>query len=111
MLTGGRVSQADFLDELGEWSDPGSLADRLNTVDAPGWHGGFFPDEDTAVAAASRGPMAVTLQAPGIRGQHMVVTEPLGDGMFRVRDPWNDGSTYVVGEDWIRQFVAGGVFR
>jgi len=41
----------------------------------------------------------------------MVVTSPLGDGAFLVRDPWAGGSTYTVGSSWIEQFVAGGTFK
>jgi hypothetical protein len=111
MLTNGRISQSDLLDNLGEWSTPNALRDHLNNVDTPGWHGGYFVDDDAAVQAARSGTIAVTLQSPMQRGQHMVITEPLPDGTFRVRDPYGGGSTYIVNEDWIRQYVAGGVYR
>jgi hypothetical protein len=40
----------------------------------------------------------------------MVVTEPLEDGKFLVRDPM-PGVTYQVGPDWTAQYVAAGVLQ
>jgi hypothetical protein len=104
MLSG--RSQAELLGKLGDWSNPQALARELGE----GWTGGFFGSADDAIAAASRGPMGATLQA-GTGPGHMVVTSPLGEGRFLVRDPWAGGSTYEVGSDWIGQYVSGGVFR
>ena len=32
MLSGGAMSQAEFLAQLGEWSNPGALAEALNAL-------------------------------------------------------------------------------
>jgi RHS repeat-associated protein len=106
MLSGGARSQEDLLAELGEWSNPRSLAQALGD----GWEGRMFMSADDAVAAANRGPMGATLQAPGTPG-HMVVTTPLGNGRYGVQDPWRGGSNYEVGTDWIEQYVSGGTYR
>lgn len=102
------MSQAPLIEKLGAPATEHGigLAGQLG----PEWTGNYFADGETAVAAAERGPMGAALQAPGGIG-HMVVTEPLGDGSFLVRDPWDGGSTYNVGSDWIEQYVAAGVFR
>lgn len=104
MLSGRR--QAELLDALGEWSNPHALARELGDD----WVGGFFGSAEDAVAVARQGPMGATLQA-GTGPGHMVVTTPIGKGLFRVQDPWNGGSTYEVGVDWISEYVSGGVFR
>ncbi|MBO0871270.1 MAG: hypothetical protein J2P15_22175, partial [Micromonosporaceae bacterium] len=111
MLTHGAVSQADLLAELGEWSNPVALRDALNArgIDGGGWRGGFLTEQD-ALRVASAGPIAAVLMAPGERSMHMVAIEPAGDGTFTVRDPL-PGVTYTVDSAWIREFVAGGVFR
>jgi hypothetical protein len=110
MLTGGSLSEAAFLDQFGEDSNPEALANALNAREAgAGWRGGYFLDESWAVAAARRGPMAAVLQAP-LGGAHMVVIEPAGEGEFLVRDP-APGVTYRVTPAWIEKYVSGGVFR
>lgn len=106
MLTGGARTQAQLLDELGEWSSPEALASALG----PGWRGGGFGSAADAVAAANRGPMGAVLRVPGAQG-HMVVTSPMGSGRYLVRDPWGGGSNYEVGTAWIERYVAGGTFR
>ncbi|MEV6772292.1 hypothetical protein AB0N05_27040 [Nocardia sp. NPDC051030] len=111
MLSDGRVTQGEFLAVMGEWSNPIALAKALNERDNSGpWRGGYFPDGDTALAVAQSGMVALTLRAPGVKGEHMVVTEPLPNGNFLVRDPL-PGVTYEVGPDWIKQYATGGVFR
>jgi hypothetical protein len=110
MLTGGSVSEARLLEQLGEDSNPKALADALNSRERrTAWRGGYFPDESWSVAAARRGPMAAVLQAPR-GGAHMVVIEPAADGQFLVRDPI-PGVTYQVTPAWIEKFVSGGVFK
>ncbi|MBB2923756.1 RHS repeat domain-containing protein [Cellulomonas cellasea] len=104
MLSG--RSQTELLAKLGDWSNPQALARELGD----GWIGGFFGSGEDAVAAASRGPMGATLQA-GMGPGHMVMTSPLGNGRFLVRDPWAGGSSYEVSSGWISQYVNGGVFR
>jgi hypothetical protein len=106
MLSNGARSQASLLSALGDFSNPKALAAELGQ----GWTGGFFHSADDAIAAAGRGPMGATLQS-GMGPGHMVVTNPLGNGRFLVQDPWEGGSTYEVGTDWIGQFVNGGTFR
>ena len=110
MLTGGSVPESEFLDRLGEWSNPRSLADQLNSrAGASEWRGGWFESGEQAVAVAQRGPMGATLQMPGVPS-HMVVIEPAEGGRFLVRDP-SFGGTYEVTKDWIDRYVSGGVFR
>ncbi len=109
MLTEGAISEAEFLAELGEWSNPGALADMLNAEAGVGWQGGYFASEADALAVAEQGEMAATLQAPGLPG-HMVVIEPGEAGTFLVSDP-GIGGTYRVTAEWIEKFVSGGVWR
>jgi uncharacterized protein YukE len=110
MLTGGSVPESQFLGRLGEWSNPRSLAEDLNSrAGASEWRGGWFESGEQAVAVARRGPMGATLQMPGVPS-HMVVIEPAEGGHFLVRDP-AFGGTYEVTSDWIDRYVSGGVFR
>lgn len=110
MLADGSILQAQLLSELGEWSNPGALADALNSrVGSQVWRGGYFEGPADALAAANRGRMAAVLQSPG-GPAHMVVIEPLGAETYLVRDPL-PGVNYEVGADWIKRFVSGGVFQ
>jgi len=108
MLTGGTLSEDQLLAELGEWSNPQSLARSLNARGG-GWRGSYFASGSDALAAAERGPMGAVLQAPGSPA-HMVVIEPTSTGVFLVRDPL-PGVTYKVTPAWIEKYVAGGVWR
>lgn len=106
MLSDGTLPQSELVQQIGEWSTPRALANALG----PGWRGGDFGDPDVALRAAETGPMGATLRQ-GTDAGHMVVTVPLGEGKFLVRDPWDGGSTYEVGSSWIKQYVEGGTFR
>jgi RHS repeat-associated protein len=111
MLSEGRLSQSSLIDDFGTGGAPVpahgiGLADMLG----PEWTGTYFGSGEQALAAASRGPMGAALQAPGGIG-HMVVSEPIGDAKFLIRDPWDGGGTYTVGSDWIERYVMAGVFR
>src|SRR5215470_3410755 len=65
MLSGGAMSQAAFLAHLGEWSNPGALAEALNALEGvTTWEGGYFASAADAVLAAQAGPMGAVLQAP-----------------------------------------------
>src|SRR5712692_9961170 len=109
MLSGGAMSQAEFLAQLGEWSNPGALAEALNALaGVTTWEGGYFASAADAVVAAQAGQMGVVLQAPFLPA-HMVILEPGEAGMFLVRDP-AIGGTYEVAVDWITKYVAGGVW-
>jgi hypothetical protein len=109
MLSGAAVSESELLASLGEWSNPGALADALNAVEGAGtWQGGYFASAADAAAAAEGGPMGAVLQAPGLPA-HMVVLEPGEAGAFLVRDP-AIGATYEVTVEWIMKWVSGGVF-
>ena len=105
MLTEGAKTEAEFLAELGEWSDPVALGKSLG----PPWKGGYFGSDAEALAAARSGPMGATLFSVGAKSQHMVVIQPSGRG-FLVRDP-SPGSTYTVTASWITRYVTGGVFK
>ena len=80
MLSGGSVTQQELLDQIGEWSNPQSLARALGD----GWKGGGFASAEDALAAADQGPMGAELRVP-LESGHMVVTTPVGDGEFRIR--------------------------
>ncbi|MEV6596496.1 hypothetical protein AB0M36_06450 [Actinoplanes sp. NPDC051346] len=110
MLTDGRVTQAELLSELGDWSNLSALRDELNKHDGEGtWTGHYFQDGGEALRQASEGPMAAQVQAPFGRA-HMVILEPGENGSFTVRDP-NEGSSYDVDGAWVEKYVSGGVFR
>ena len=109
MLSGGAMSQAEFLAQLGEWSNPGALAEALNALEGvTTWEGGYFASAADAVVAAQAGQMGAVLQAPFLPA-HMVVLEPGEAGMFLVRDP-AIGGMYEVAVAWITKYVAGGVW-
>ena len=109
MLSGGAMSQAEFLAQLGEWSNPGALAEALNALEGvTTWEGGYFASAADAVVAAQEGQMGAVLQAPFLPA-HMVILEPGEAGMFLVRDP-AIGGTYEVAVEWITKYVAGGVW-
>lgn len=109
ILSEGAMSEAEFLAQLGEWSNPGELAEVLNSVEGAGtWQGGYFANAESAVAAAEQGQVGAVLQAPGLPG-HMVVINPGEAGTFIVQDP-AIGATYEVTADWIAKWVSGGVF-
>jgi hypothetical protein len=116
MLTDGEITQQNFLEKLGDWSNAESLAKELNEqLGTDEWKGHFFDTVGTsefsedAIVAASRGPMGAVLQAPFGKG-HMVMIEPLGDGQFFVSDPL-PGVTYSVDSNWIGTYVAAGVYK
>jgi hypothetical protein len=110
ILTDGAMSEAQLLGELGEWSNPGALADALNAQAGSGaWQAGYFASGADAVTVAEQGEMAATLQAPGLPA-HMVVIEPGVEGTFVVSDP-GIGGTYEVTAEWIEKYVSGGVWR
>jgi hypothetical protein len=110
MLSEGSVGQAELLSELGEWSTPEALCAALNEHGGSGmWRQTFFGSAEDALGHAVRGRMAAVLAAPG-GNLHMVVVEPTGQGHFLVRDPY-PGVTYRVDAEWIRKYVAAGVFR
>ncbi len=112
-LTDGALSEADLLAKIGENSESVALRNALNAADPSvgTYGGGYFPTEEAAVNQAMKGPMAAQLQAPG--GSHMVLMEPNSDGTFLVHDPLPQGvgSTYKVTADWIKKYVAGGVWK
>ncbi|GAA1394193.1 RHS repeat-associated core domain-containing protein [Catellatospora coxensis] len=110
MLSNGALSEAELLENIGNWGNPKRLADELNKLEDGGdWvHSGFGSGEH-ALEAANRGPMGAVLFAPGNR--HMVVIEPLGNGNFLVRDTLPSGRTYKVDSNWIKTWVVEGVFR
>ncbi len=105
ILSGGRHTERQLLDALGEPSEQHALADALGE----GWAADFFDSGSEALEVASRGPMGAVLQSPG-SSRHMVVTSPRGDGTFQVLDPW-DGTGYIVDAAWIERYVAAGTFR
>src|SRR5262249_50028251 len=87
MLSGGALSEGEFLAQLGEWSNPKALAEALDTLEGAGtWQGGYFAGEADAIAAAQQGEIGAVLQAPNLPA-HMVVVEPGEGGLFLVRDP------------------------
>lgn len=59
MLSSGARTEAQLLDELGEWSNPGALADALGS----GWLGHYFASSADALTAAGRGPMGAVAGA------------------------------------------------
>jgi hypothetical protein len=72
----------------------------------------MFETDQDAVVAANEGPMGAVLWEPGAGAGHMVVTEPMGNSEYLVRDPTGPfGKTYYVTEEWIRNTVAGGTYR
>ena len=107
MITNGARTQSELLGLIGDYPYPLELGRVLG----PEWRGTFFENGEAAIAQASRGPMAATLMAPGAGSLHNVILEPLGKGRFLVRDPWDGGSAYEVGVEWIGQFVAAGVWK
>ncbi|WP_316228456.1 RHS repeat-associated core domain-containing protein [Bradyrhizobium sp. SZCCHNR1039] len=111
VLTNGAVSEEQLLSKLGEWSNPVALARELNRLDpSAAWKAGYFVDGADALAVAKSGRVGLVLQAPGTAA-HMVTVEPLATaGRFLVRDT-GAGVTYEVGSEWIKTFVAGGVWR
>ena len=109
MLSGGAMSESQFLEQLGEWSNPSALADSLNSLEGAGtWQGGYFT-EAQAIAAAQGGQIGAVLQALEANA-HMVVITPGESGAFLVQDP-AIGGTYQVTLQWIAKYVAGGVLR
>ena len=110
MLTEGAVTEAKLLGKLGEWSNPGELANELNQLQGAGtWKGGYFATGEDALLIAQKGRMGAVVQAPGGAG-HMVTIEPLQAGKFLVKDPL-PGMTYEVTGAWIQKFVSGGVWK
>ena len=65
MLSGGAMSQAEFLAQLGEWSNPGALAEALNALEGvTTWEGGYFASAADAVVAAQEGQMGAVPAGP-----------------------------------------------
>ena len=102
------MSQAEFLAQLGEWSNPGALAEALNALEGvTTWEGGYFASAADAVVATQEGQMgAVPGPIPSCAYGH--------SGAWRSwhvlgRDP-AIGGTYEVTVEWITKYVAGGVW-
>ena len=67
-----------------------------------------LPAAAASAAPAPNAPCAVIVAA----GRPIELPVQVAPGLtVRVRDPYGGGSTYIVNEDWIRQYVAGGVYR
>lgn len=111
MLSGGAMTEAEFLAQLGEWSHPGALARALNALEGSAvWEGGLFGSAADGVLMAEQGQVGAVLLSPAPNlYTHMVVMEPLEAGWFLVRDP-AIGGTYRVTAEWIAKWVIGGVF-
>lgn len=91
-----------------------SAAEDAIGAGSKGWTGGYFGSGKDALAAAESGPMRAALLV-GTNAGHMVVTNPLGYDRFLVLDPWvldpwDGGSAYEVGSQWIEHYVEGGTF-
>jgi hypothetical protein len=110
MLSGGAMTEAEFLAQLGEWSNPGALARALNALEGSAvWEGGYFASGADALVVAGEGEIGAVLQAPFLPS-HMVAIKPAAEaGWFLVRDP-AIGGTYRVTAEWIAKWVSGGVF-
>jgi hypothetical protein len=107
----GTVKEAEFLGEVGEWSEIEALTKALNRRGAdPQWNGGGLTEEN-AILVATNAPQAILqLIGQGHRTSHFVVSEGLGNGKALIRDP-DPGVTYVVDSDWIAKHVLGAIFR
>ena len=67
--------------------------------------------EENAILVATSAPQAILqLIGQGSRTSHFVVSDGLGNGKALIRDT-NFGGTYTVDADWVREYVAGAVFR
>lgn len=110
MLSGGAMTEAEFLAQLGEWSNPGALARALNALEgSAAWQGGYFAQGADAILVAGEGEIGAVLQAPFLPS-HMVTIQPAAEaGLFLVRDP-AIGGTYRVTAEWIAKWVSGGVW-
>ncbi len=112
LVTGGRVTETQLLDRLGEWADPRDLLTALNSIDGAGaWEGGLFSSAEDALRMVNRGPAVAVLQAPRAPA-HAVMIEPLtgAAGQYRVYDT-GIGATYRVDSAWVERWVSGGVYR
>ena len=112
MLTGGKITEAQLLAKLGEWSDPASLARELNAMTGgQAWRGAMIGNP---LAVAHRGgSFGAALQPPynmGVQPGHMVFVEPLDAGTYLVRDPL-PGVTYEVDDAWLDKWMVGAVWK
>jgi hypothetical protein len=107
ILTDRRVSEADLLGNLGEWSNPTALAAELNRrAGSQVYQGGYVAD---GLPLVRRGKVVAILHA-GPAG-HAVVIEPTATaGTYLVQDPL-PGATYEVDDAWVSKYVAGGVWK
>jgi hypothetical protein len=111
-LTGGALTEAQLLEQIGEWSNSQLLAKALNqAVPGAGWQGGYFASGEDALKVASQGTMGAEIKAFGYPG-HMVTLVPLdtNSGTFKVFDT-AQGVSYVVDSSWVEKYVIGGTFK
>ncbi len=91
MLSLDAKTEAEFLEELGEWSDAGALALALNAGANGPWVAGGVGSPLAQILGC--GPAAIELKTLGSRA-HMVVVELLEAHSVLVRDP-AQGASYV----------------
>lgn len=111
-LTGGALSEAQLLDQLGEWSNPESLALQLNSyVGSEKWVSKYFYSGSDALTIANQGQFGAVLKAYGFDA-HMVSISPnaTSPGEFTVLDTAR-GISYTVDAKWINNYVIAGVWE
>jgi hypothetical protein len=110
ILSGGAVSEAELIAQLGTPSNAWALAGAISSDSYLGNPGirHSRASRGRGARAGRRGANGAVLQAPFTQA-HMVLIEGLEEaGSFLVRDP-AIGGTYQVTEQWIGKFVAIGV--
>jgi hypothetical protein len=75
-----------------------------------GWRGGAIVSSDAFIALRT-GPIVAELWAFPGKTSHDVLMEMLDSGGFLVRDPIDQGYTYVVDSEWVLEYVRGAVWR
>jgi hypothetical protein len=95
MLTHGKVTQAWVLHDVGDGARAAQLAHALDEIWPRAWRGGLV-DEQALDILDRHGPWVAEFRGDHDCIHYVVVDGVTPDGMIRIRDPFGQGSTYLM---------------
>ncbi|MBV9920356.1 MAG: hypothetical protein JOY78_05810 [Pseudonocardia sp.] len=111
MLTDGQVSQKWLRTQAPDGARAPQLAAVLDEVSPHLWSGGQV-DKQAVDLLVSRGPWAAEFEGAGGCLHYVVVDGVTRNGLLRIRDPFGQGSTYLMRRaDFLRVWDGVALFR
>lgn len=107
MLSNGRITQAELLEEMGSPGFPERLAPLLG----PGWKGGYVGPAHLDTLLTEHGSWGAEFKEFGRIG-HMVVVDGIDDaGNFMIRDPAKATRYEMTRKDFLELWTGRAVFE